>query len=237
MITPELRRLVYAASEHVRRWNDDGDHTVAAALLTKTGQTVLGLNTYHFLGGPCGEIAALSNHAATCPDDPVVAVVAAYGGSGDVIAPCGKCRQILFDINPAIQCVVRGANGLEAHTVEELLPFAYDWKVADQPQRIYMWEGYEGSIRQGKKNQTIRIDDPFRPGPAQLVFEKDNGSVFTLDAYVTQVQTSTRDALTEEHALADGFANLDELHQALEHHYPELGVEDPVDVVTFTLAD
>ena len=85
---------------------------------------MLGLNAFHFLGGPCGEISALANHAAECADDPVVAVAAVYGPTGQVISPCGKCRQVLFDRDPAIQCVVRGSNGLEAVSVAELLPYA-----------------------------------------------------------------------------------------------------------------
>lgn len=107
MITATLRQLVETATAHAQRCNDDHDHTVAAALLTSSGQTVLGLNAFHFLGGPCGEISALANHAATCADDPIVAVVAVYGPTGQVISPCGKCRQVLFDIDPAIQCIPR----------------------------------------------------------------------------------------------------------------------------------
>ncbi len=108
VINQALRELVASASEHAARYNDGEDHTVAAALLTASGSHVLGLNAFHFLGGPCGEVAALAAHAATCPDDPVVAVVAVHGPTGNVIAPCGKCRQVLFDVEPDIQCVVRG---------------------------------------------------------------------------------------------------------------------------------
>lgn len=122
MLNAALRQLVDAAATHAKQCNDDQDHTVAAALLTRSGRTVLGLNAHHFLGGPCGEISALANHAATCPKDPIDAIVAVYGPTGDVIAPCGKCRQVLFDTDPAIDCVVRGSNGLEAQSVSELLP-------------------------------------------------------------------------------------------------------------------
>lgn len=235
MITSELRQLVTAASDHARRGNDGGDHTVAAALLTESGRTVLGLNAFHFLGGPCGEISALANHAAECADDPVVAVAAVYGPTGQVISPCGKCRQVLFDRDPAIQCVVRGSNGLEAVSVAELLPYAYDWRAVERPQKLYMWEGYERAIREGTKRQTIRVDDPFYPGPAQLVFEKDSGEVMTIDATVTSVTPTRRRNLTEEQARRDGFASLTELHEALDTHYPGLVMDDSVDVVTFEL--
>lgn len=128
MITQALRALVSSATAHAERFNDGEDRTVAAALLTTSGEHVLGLNSYHFLGGPCGEITALANHAATRPSDSVVAAVAVYGPTGQVIAPCGKRRQVLHDLDPTIQCVVRSSKGLEAISVADLLPHAYGWR-------------------------------------------------------------------------------------------------------------
>ncbi|WP_296144573.1 ASCH domain-containing protein [uncultured Corynebacterium sp.] len=235
MITHELRELAASAKEHAARFNDGNDHTVSAALLTASGRHVLGLNAFHFLGGPCGEVSALAAHAATCPEDPVRAVVAVYGPTGSVIPPCGKCRQVLFDLDPGIQCVVRTNNGFEAPTVAELLPNAFDWRNLGGDQRVYMWEGYEEAIRSGAKRQTIRVDDPFREGGAQLVFEKESGVTVTMPARIVSVATIQRSSLTEEHAKLDGFASLGELHEALDAHYPGLAPEDPVDVVSFEI--
>ena len=106
MITNELRNLLAKATTHAQRFQDGEDHTVAAALLTKSGKHVLGLNAHHFLGGPCGEVSALANHASSYPEDPIQAVVAVYGPTGQVIPPCGKCRQVLFDVDPSIRCIV-----------------------------------------------------------------------------------------------------------------------------------
>lgn len=188
----EIRQLVRETTRHAQKWNDDADHTVAGGLLTESGRTILGLNTYHFLGGPCGEVAALSNHASTAPEEPIVAVAAGYGPTGDVVAPCGKCRQVFFDLDPAILFVVREPNGLTTRTARGLLPFGFDRRDAERPQRVYMWEGYETAIRSGTKQQTIRIDDPFRTGPAELVFEKDDDEAVTLSATITKVRSVTR---------------------------------------------
>lgn len=235
MISNDLRRLVRLTAEHAERWNDDQDHTVAAGLLTTSGEVVLGLNTYHFLGGPCGEIAALSNHASSRPADAIVAVAAVYGTTGDLIAPCGKCRQVIFDIDPDIRFVIRETGGLMARTASELLPSAYDWRAAGQPQKLHMWEGYEELIRSGAKRQTIRIDDPFRPGPAEVVFEKESGEVATIPATITGVQSLAFADMTEDLAIRDGFSSLEDLHNALDTHYPGLDTSDVVDVVSFTL--
>jgi cytidine deaminase len=235
VLTNSLRDLVTAATTHAVGHNDNGDHTVAAALLTRSGRTVLGLSTRHFPGGPCGETSALSNHAATCPDDPITAMATVHGASEQVVAPCGSCRQELFDLDPSIQCVMRDSSGLKAVPVSELLPFAHDWNAVEQPQKISMWEGYEASIRDGSKRQTIRIDDPFRRGPAQIVFKKGTGEVVTIDAFVTSVIETSYRELTEEQARRDGFASLAELHQALNTHYPDLAEDDLTDVVSFEI--
>ena len=39
--------------------------------------------------------------------------------------------------------------------------------------------------------------------------------------------------LTDTHAQRDGFTSVAEMHEALDTHYPGLGMDDPVDVVTF----
>lgn len=236
MITDSQRALVHAAIEHAVTWHDDGPHTVAAALRTASGATVLGLNVFHFTGGPCGEIAALAQHAASRPTDPITDCVAAYGPTGEVISPCGKCRQVLWDVDPAIRCIVRTPNGLEAVTVAELLPHTYDQTAHDRPQRLWLWHGYEAAVRSGAKRQTVRVDDPFRPGPAELRLERPDGSVAALPAEITGVTTVRRDALTEEHARRDGFASPAELQAALDRHYPGLAADAEVDVVDFRLA-
>lgn len=91
-------------------------------------------------------------------------------------------------------------------------------------------------IRSGVKQQTIRVDDPFVPGPATIVFEKSDGSVVELAATVSSSRTILRHELTNEIARADGFMNLKELNAALDIHYPELEENSEVDVVSFELA-
>ena len=105
----------------------------------------------------------------------------------------------------------------------------------EQEQRIYMWEGYEESIRSGEKQQTIRVDDPFHEGNAQIVFEKESGEVVTIPAQVTAVSSIQRSKLSEKQARNDGFGSLAELQKALDAHYPGLAADDEVEVVEFKL--
>ncbi|MGN7157704.1 ASCH domain-containing protein [Dietzia cercidiphylli] len=130
--------------------------------------------------------------------------------------------------------IVRTANGHAAMPVRDLFPYAYNWRaVKAGPQRIYKWEGYEELIRSGAKRQTIRIDDPFRAGPAEVVFEKDSGEVTAIPTIVTDVRTVERSGLTELDVQRDGFETLADLHSALDQHYPSLADDDTVDLVTF----
>ena len=103
-------------------------------------------------------------------------------------------------------------------------------------QRILMWEGYETLIRDGSKRQTVRYQDPFVPGPAEIVFEKDSGEDVVIAAEVLDVRTVRRDELTEQDAVRDGFESLAELQSALDRHYPDMPADSPVDVVAFELA-
>lgn len=99
-----------------------------------------------------------------------------------------------------------------------------------------MWEGYESLIREGRKRQTIRADDPFLPGPAVTVFEKENGETTTLDANVQQVRTVAREEPTDKESRLNGFDGLDALHSALNQCYPGLSNSHLVDVVQFSAA-
>ena len=237
MLTDDVRELTRQVIAHAQRFHDDDAHTVAAGALTESGRVVLGLNTYHFLGGPCGEIAVLSSHAGSIPEDPIAVMAAAYGPTGDIIAPCGKCRQIVHDLSPDILFVVRDQGGLTTRTARDLLPLAYDQHAAERPQRVYMWEGYENAIRSGVKRQTIRVDDPFRTGPAEIVFDGVDGTETSLPAEVTGVRSTRRTDLTDADAQRDGFDSLRDLHAALDTHYPGLSTDAEVDLVTFRLQD
>src|SRR5699024_8247520 len=66
MLTKDQRTLVNATIKHATETHDSAAHTVAGAVLTQSGQIVLGLNAYHFLGGPCGGKCSIQS----CSDSP-----------------------------------------------------------------------------------------------------------------------------------------------------------------------
>lgn len=208
---------------------------MAGGVLTSSGEILTAMNSHHFTGGPCGEVSALALHASSMPEDPIVAVVAVHGPTGQVISPCGKCRQIFFERNPGINFVVREPAGLVELTVAELLPNAYSSSRLEGPQEMYMGAGTRDLVLAGDKVQAVRMDDPYRCGPAVLIFDGMEPPLDRLPTTITQVRNVQLRDLTEQDAALAGFTDLDELRGALTHHYVYLDEDSAVDVVSFTI--
>ena len=129
-----INKLVEAATDIIEKRNDGVNHTVGAAVATKDGKIIPGVNLYHFTGGPCGEIVALAN-AITAGEKDLIAVVAVGDRGRNVLAPCGRCRQILFEYYPDMFAIVAKNGEYVAKPVRELLPDVYDWN-AEQIENV-----------------------------------------------------------------------------------------------------
>ena len=116
--------LIQSASEMLAQRGDGDNHTVAAAIYAGDGLIYSGLNVYHFTGGPCAEITALGRLVSDSGATPLAIVAVADRGRG-VLAPCGRCREVLADYCPDIQVVLRTENGVEAVPLTALLPYRY----------------------------------------------------------------------------------------------------------------
>lgn len=96
---------------------------VGAAGLVDDGRIVVGCNVENAsygvgLCGECGMVSALVAGGG----GRLVAVVA-VGGHGQLLSPCGRCRQILLE-HGGQNCLVRLEDGV--HTMGELLPAGFD---------------------------------------------------------------------------------------------------------------
>jgi cytidine deaminase len=119
--------LLEEATTLVGARSDGETHIVAAAARTTDGVVVTGLNLFHFNGGPCAELVAIANAAAHTAAPPSSIVAVGDRGRG-VLAPCGRCRQVLLDLHPTARVQVPGPAGPTAATVPELLPRSYRWQ-------------------------------------------------------------------------------------------------------------
>ena len=118
--------LIERAERLIAERGDDELHTVAAATRSTDGRVVAGVNVYHFTGGPCAEIVTLG--IAVSEGLGTLDTMVAVGDRGrSVMSPCGRCRQMLFDLQPDLQVIVPGPDGPEKRSLPELLPGAFAW--------------------------------------------------------------------------------------------------------------
>jgi cytidine deaminase len=130
-LTLEDQELVNAARSAIDANTDampdaDGVHTMGAAVRTVDGTIFVGVNLYHFTGGPCAELVALG--AARAGGARELQTIVAVGNHGrGVVGPCGRDRQVLLDYYPDVRVLVPTVNGVMALTPRQLLPAATDW--------------------------------------------------------------------------------------------------------------
>ena len=120
-----IDHLIQSASEMLARSGDGDNHTVAASIYADDGKLYNGMNLYHFTGGPCAEIVALARLVSEGDGIKPLAIVAVADRGRGVIAPCGRCREVLADYCPEIQVVLRTGTGISAVPLDELLPYRY----------------------------------------------------------------------------------------------------------------
>ncbi|RKS69384.1 cytidine deaminase [Motilibacter peucedani] len=96
---------------------------VGAAGLVDDGRVVTGCNVENAcygvgLCGECGMVSALLASGG----GRLVAVVA-VGGHGQLLSPCGRCRQLIFE-HGGRECLVKLESGV--HSMDDLLPYGFD---------------------------------------------------------------------------------------------------------------
>ena len=123
---PQVRALVAAARDVLRRNYDPRRHVVGAAVLAASGKIYVGVNVEACGYGPCAEPIAIGA-AISAGERRFLAIVAVmkHGRAFPVLSPCGNCRQLVYDYAP--NAIVVFADGGKAHLARaaDLLPGAY----------------------------------------------------------------------------------------------------------------
>jgi cytidine deaminase len=116
--------LIFTASKLARRFTSSDDCTsgdVAAALLTTSGHLYTGVcvDTACSLGF-CAEHAAIAEMLKARESS--IELIVAVDQTGAVSAPCGRCRELIWQVDPrnAATRVILGPD--ESVTLAELLP-------------------------------------------------------------------------------------------------------------------
>ena len=117
-------RLVEAAFDVRQRAHAPYTHfSVGAALLTKSGRIFVGCNIENISLRLtiCAEQAAVA--AAVASGDVDFIAIAVVADSKEPVVPCGACRQLLAEFNPALEIVASTVDRRsQIFSLSELLP-------------------------------------------------------------------------------------------------------------------
>ena len=119
-----------AAIEDARRFiasHQRGDwQSVAAVVLTQSGGRHIGMNLDSTLprASVCAEPIALGMAMANDPDDPVI-FCAAVNRRGEVIPPCGPCRELMLDYAASATVAVPGGEDYRLVAMADLVPVPF----------------------------------------------------------------------------------------------------------------
>ena len=127
MTDKELVALAKEAMEHA--YVPYSHFKVGAALLAKDGRVFKGCNIENASYGAtnCAERTAIFKAVSEgCREFDAIAIVAS---SGDLVPPCGICRQVLFEFLPDGKVILDSdEKGMVTYSVRELLPCGFSSK-------------------------------------------------------------------------------------------------------------
>ena len=128
MPTPaQLRKLKSAAKEASRRaYAPYSKFHVGAAVLTGSGKIFAGCNVENASYGLCNCAERTAIFSAVAAKERSLQCVVVYTPTPTATAPCGACRQVIFEFGPTAR-VISFSAGRETidTTIADLLPAAF----------------------------------------------------------------------------------------------------------------
>jgi cytidine deaminase len=120
------QELIRAARDIISKRYVEGKHSIGAALRTRKGNLFVGVHVEANCGRItlCGEAVAIGV-AATNGDTEITQIVAVTE-SGDIVPPCGMCRELISDYSPDAMVILEKDDGVKCVPVLDLLPEKYD---------------------------------------------------------------------------------------------------------------
>jgi len=127
------QELIDAATQAIKsRYRDDWQE-VGAAMRTRDGRVVTGVNldAYVGRGAICAEAVAIGRALTEKGDQGIETIVAVRhpkpGEKGKiaVVSPCGTCRELIHDYDSKAKVIVPGGKAPTITTIAALLPNKY----------------------------------------------------------------------------------------------------------------
>ncbi len=134
MLSEKDKELIDAASAAITKRYRNEWQEVGAALRTRDGRIITGVNIDAYLGrmAVCAEAVAIGRSITETGDagiDTIVAVRHPEPTEADqtirVVSPCGSCREIIYDYDPQARVIVPDGNGATVMSITQLLPNKY----------------------------------------------------------------------------------------------------------------
>ena len=125
MLSPKDVSLVAQAREIIALRQRQDRHDVGCALRTCAGRVFCTVHLEAHVGrvAVCAEAIAIGMGAAV--GDTEIDTLVAVDRAGEVVAPCGMCRELISDYAPGANVIVPGPGGPELMPVSQLLPNKY----------------------------------------------------------------------------------------------------------------
>ncbi len=125
MLDPRDQQLVEIATELISKRFREDYHHIAAALRTVSGKIFTGVHVEAYIGRitVCGEAVAIG--AAATGGDTEIDTIVAVNELGDIVSPCGMCRELISDYGPDAKVIIVRQGEPVKVPVLELLPDKY----------------------------------------------------------------------------------------------------------------
>lgn len=119
------QNLLELARDVIARRGKADVHEIGAAVRTRSGRTFAAVHLEAYVGrvAVCAEAIALGMAAAVGDTD--IEAVVAVRRSGEVVSPCGMCRELVLDYAPDARVILLEGDELATVDLASLLPRKY----------------------------------------------------------------------------------------------------------------
>ena len=133
-LTAKDKALIAAARKAISARYRNEWQEVGAALRTRDGRIITGVNIDAYLGrmAVCAEAVAIGRAITEAGDQGIETIVAVRHPKPDepdqtiaVVSPCGSCREIIHDYDAKARVIVPNGDEPSVATIAELLPNKY----------------------------------------------------------------------------------------------------------------
>ena len=134
MLSKKDQELVAAARDAIRQRYRNDWQEVGAALRTRDGRIITGVNIDAYLGrmAVCAEAVAIGRSITETGNTGIETIVAVRHPKPDetdqsiaIVSPCGSCREIIYDYDANARVIVPNGNDAGVASIAELLPNKY----------------------------------------------------------------------------------------------------------------